>query len=93
MIEKILKDEWYVKHDEYNQSFYIYSDHDTITEISTLHQDNNEAKCKANLIAASPDMYEALKAVEVSLIEDEYYQHFKPLLKTVREAIYKAEGK
>lgn len=38
------------------------------------------------------EMFKALKAVEVSLIEDEYYQHFKPLLKTVKDALNKAEG-
>ena len=38
-------------------------------------------------------MYMALRAVEVSLIDDEYYQRFKLLLKTVQDAIKLAEGK
>lgn len=39
------------------------------------------------------DMYEALKACHVSLIDDECYQQFKPLLKTIEQALSKADGK
>jgi hypothetical protein len=52
-----------------------------------------ERQANANLIASAPDMYMTLRAVEVSLIDDEYYQHFKPLLLAVRQAINKAEGR
>lgn len=48
---------------------------------------------RKNLIAAAPELLQALKAVAISLTDDEYYQQFKPLLETVNEAIAKAEGK
>ena len=67
--------------------------------IETEHYDSHydyllEARAKLlKLTEVNTDMYEALKAVSVSLIDDEYYHHFKPLLDTVNKAIAKAEGK
>ena len=42
---------------------------------------------------AAPEMYEALKACEISLISDEHYQEFKPLLETINKALKRAEGR
>lgn len=55
--------------------------------------DGEETEANASLIAAAPDMYEALKATRISLMADEHYQEFKPLLKTIEHALAKAENK
>ncbi len=41
---------------------------------------------------AAPQMYEALNAARISLISDEYYQAFKPLLKTIEAVLATIDG-
>ncbi len=43
------------------------------------------------LHAAAPDLLKACKAARISLIDDETYAQFKPLLKTLEDAIAKAQ--
>jgi hypothetical protein len=52
-----------------------------------------EKIANAHLIAAAPDMYQALKAARISMLGDEDYQKFKPVLETIDKALAKAEGK
>jgi hypothetical protein len=58
---------------------------------------DGEAEANAEFIVRAVNAYDALvsalKATRVSLIDDEHYQEFKPLLRTIDEAIAKAEGK
>ena len=51
-----------------------------------------ERFANCNLIAASPDMYEQLKAA-VAILRYEKYQDTQPVLREMIKAIAKAEGK
>ena len=42
--------------------------------------------------SAASEMYEALCGCRISLIGDEHYQEFKPLLEVINAAIAKADG-
>ena len=59
---------------------------DTAPDGSSL----DERKANARLIAAAPDLFTACKAAYVTLIDDEHYQTFKTLIRTLEEAINKA---
>lgn len=54
---------------------------------------SNRDKENSKLIAASPELLQAVKAAKVSLIGDDELHRFKDLLKTLDAAINKAEGK
>jgi hypothetical protein len=52
-----------------------------------------ESKAEAELLAAAPAMLQTLKACRISIIADEYYQEFKPLLKTIDSVLASLEEK
>jgi alpha-N-acetylglucosamine transferase len=53
----------------------------------------NEGLANAHLIAAAPDMYEALRELYRILEEDEDYKRYNPKMKQAEQALAKAEGK
>ena len=63
-----------------------------IHEAIDIHEDDN-GEANARLIAAAPELLQACKAALISMIDDSYYQEFKPVIDTLEAAIAKAEGR
>jgi hypothetical protein len=61
--------------------------------IAKVNVDCYSVKSNAHLIAAAPTMLQALKAARISMLDDEDYQKFKPVIATIDNALAKAEGK
>ena len=66
---------------------------DLIVEVNSASFSAKENEANAHLIAAAPDLLGALKAVHISLINDDDYMKHKPLLETINQALAKAGGK
>ena len=91
------KGEWKIKRFDTICSASIFASGECVADIISDVEDGptlDESLANANLIAAAPDMYEALKATEYTMSVDpsELMEH--PITASmVREAIAKAEGK
>jgi len=95
------KEYWFINEDDFDRmsNIRIYSKCNTIATVNGFIKDTIQRDCNAQLIAAAPEMYEALKeaikTIKALHGQDAWdiYNDHSPEMQKINKAINKAEGK